>query len=227
MEAFITKTSKFEVKDFSDDSRTVKGYASVFSNLDSDSDVIQKGSFNRTIKAWGPEGKDRIKLMAQHDMSRPIAKITKLMEDPNGLYIEAKFGTHTDGDDYYRMTKEGIINEFSVGFQAVEKDDNDAGGYDFKEVKLYEVSMVSIAANDAAVVTDVKSANPLNLLKQIEDEDLAFKLERELLKLMSKADKASTQPETDLAVTKVSPDAEAVTKTTIINQLLELYKPSN
>ena len=139
MEGLIHKTSKFQVKESNDDNRTVKGYASVFKNLDSDNDVIQKGAFNKTVKEWGPEGKDRIKLVAQHDMKRPVAKITDLKEDAEGLYMEAKFGTHTDGEDYYRMAKEGIINEFSVGFVPVEKEENDKGGFDITNIKLYEV----------------------------------------------------------------------------------------
>ena len=180
------KSSKFVVKESNDDSRTIKGYASVFGNLDSDMDTIHKGSFTRTIKAWGPEGKDRIKLVAQHDISRPVARITELKEDSNGLYMEAKFGTHTDGDDYYRMAKEGIINEFSVGFVAEDKKENEKGGYDITEIKLYEVSMVTVAANDEAIVTEVKASDPMALIKQVEDKELAFKLEREFLRIESK-----------------------------------------
>lgn len=193
MERLINKASKFLVKDYDDKTRMVKGYASVFKNLDSDSDVIFKGAFKRTIKAQGPEGRDMVKLCAQHDMSRPIGKIMKLEENEEGLYMEAKFGTHTDGEDYYRMTKEGIINEFSVGFVPVEKEENEQGGLDIKQIKLYEVSMVTVAANDKAVVTDVKSADPMKLIKQIEgQDDLAFKLEHELLKIMSQ--KTTTPP---------------------------------
>ena len=142
--------------------------------------------------------------MAQHDMSRPIAKMMVLKEDANGLYMEAKFGTHTDGEDYYRMAKEGIINEFSVGFVPVEKTENEKGGYDIDQIKLYEVSMVSVAANDKAVVTEVKSSDPMKLIKQVEDKELAFKLEKEYLRLMSK--EAITQPEVEETTTE--PEAE-------------------
>lgn len=187
----INKASKFTVKYTDDDKRIVKGYASVFNNLDSDNDVIFKGAFKRSIKEWGPEGKDRIKLVAQHKISMPVAKILVMKEDANGLYIEARFGTHRDGEDYYKMTKEGIVNEFSVGFVPVEKEDNEHGGYDIKQIKLYEISMVTVAANEEAVVTDVKSADPLKLVKQVEDEELAHKLEHEILKLLSET------PETD------------------------------
>ena len=181
----VQKTSKFEIKESNDDTRVIKGYASVFGNLDSDSDTIHKGAFTKSIKEWGPEGKKRIKLVAQHNMGRPVARIDVLKEDTHGLYMEAKFGTHSEGEDYYRMAKEGIIDEFSVGFVPVDKTENEKGGFDIHSIKLYEVSMVTIAANEEAVVTGVKSADPLKLVKQVEDEELRFKLEKEMLRLMS------------------------------------------
>ena len=199
MEGLIHKASKFQVKESDDDKRTVKGYASVFSNVDSDMDVIFKGSFNKTIKERGPEGKDRVKLVAQHDMSRPVAVIEVLKEDAHGLYMEAKFGTHRDGEDYYRMAKEGIINEFSVGFVPVQKAANTKGGYDITEIKLYEVSMVTVAANDEAIVTGVKSADPMKLIKQVKDKDLAFELEKEFLRMLSKTHEITTEPETEVS----------------------------
>ncbi len=196
MEGMIHKTSKFEVKESNDDNRTIKGYASVFSNLDSDNDIIKSGAFKKTIKEMGPEGRDAVKLCAQHDLGRPVAKMISLKEDSHGLYMEAKFGTHRDGEDYYRMAKEGIINEFSVGFGPVSKEDNSKGGYDFSEVKLYEVSMVTIAANDQAVVTEVKSATAgvEGLIKQVKDKDLAFKLEKEFARLIPAAAETTTEP---------------------------------
>ena len=220
MEHLIHKAAKFTVKDFDDDTRIVKGYAAVFNNTDSDKDVIKKGAFNRSIKALGPEGTDRIKLLAQHKLDRPIGKMVILKEDPLGLYMEAKFGTHRDGEDYYKMAKEGIINEFSVGFQAIQKDANENGGNDISEIKLWEVSMVTIAANDEAVVTDVKSHNPFStLVKQVEDEDLKFKLEKEHLRELTKSNETTTQPATEVAL-----DPEVETKEdSVLDELLKLY----
>lgn len=224
MTGLIRKASKFTVKESDDDNRVIKGYASVFGNLDSDMDVIHKGAFNKSIKERGPEGKNRIKLVAQHDVKRPVARITNLKEDEYGLYMEAKFGTHTDGEDYYKMAKEGIIDEFSVGFAAVQKDENTKGGYDIKEIKLYEVSMVTIAANDEAVVTGVKSADPMKLIKQIENEELREKLEYEVLDLMSKAHQTSTQAEVTVDGKEATPEPEVEQKADILNDLLTLSK---
>ena len=223
MQGLLQKSSKFRVTESNDDSRVIKGYASVFGNLDSDADVIHKGSFTRSVKEWGPEGKDRIKLVAQHDISRPVARITELKEDVNGLYMEAKFGSHRDGQDYYLMAKEGIINEFSVGFVPVQKEENEKGGYDITQIKLYEVSMVTVAANDEAIVTEVKSADPLKLVKQVEDKELAFKLEKEMLRLMSETQQTSTEAEIGRAAKEISLEQEVVEKS-LEEQLLTLYK---
>ena len=211
MKDAIIKTSKFKLKNFDEETRVVKGLAAGFGNKDSDNDIIKAGAFNRTIKALGPEGRDMIKLCAQHNMEQPIGSILKLEETPDGLYIEAKFGTHTLGDDYYRMTKEGIINEFSVGFAAIQKEENTDGGYDFSEVKLYEVSMVTVAANDKAVVTDIKSADPMKLVKQVQDKDLAFKLEYEIKKLQSEVQ------ETPTPLAEKAPDSEVEQEEKAIN----------
>ena len=224
MNGLLQKASKFTVKESNDDTRMIKGYASVFGNVDSDMDVINKGAFNRSIKEWGPEGMDRIKLVAQHDISRPVARITQLKEDSNGLYMEAKFGTHRDGEDYYAMAKDGIINEFSVGFVPVQKEENEKGGYDISQIKLYEVSMVTVAANDEAVVTEVKSANPLKLVKQVEDKDLAFKLEKEMLRLMTDAQETSTEAEIGRAAKEISLEQEVVEKSNLLGDMLNLYK---
>ena len=221
METYKRKTSKFVVKDYNDEQRTVKGYAAVFNNLDSDNDIIMKGSFNKSISDWGPMGDDRIKLIAQHDMRRPVARITTLKEDDNGLLIEAKFGTHTDGEDYYRMTKEGIINEFSVGFVPIQKKANVNGGNDISNLKLYEVSMVTIAANDEAVVTDVKSNQEvLKLVKQVEDKELRHNIEREVLILDAKAQEIAIQAESDLAVKEDSSEQDIEVKAATLSEEL-------
>ena len=220
---YTIKTSKFQVKESDDDSMTIKAYGSVFGNLDSDNDTIQKGAYTKTIKENGPDGRDMVKLVAQHDISRPIAKITSMKEDDYGLLITAKFGDWTDSNDYYKMMKAGVINELSVGFKAIEKEENEKGGYNIKEIKLFEISAVTVAANDKAVVMDVKSNDPLKLVKQVKDKELAFKLEKEMLKLMSNVQETSTQPEVSIDGKEISPEPEVEQKS-LTSDLLTLYK---
>ena len=189
MKTLNYKSSTIYVEKYDDNTRQIKGYASVFDVIDSDKDAIKRGSFNRTLKSWGPEGKNRIKLVSQHDISKPVARIDVLREDEKGLYMEATFGTHKDGEDHYRMTKEGILTEFSIGFVPVQSEENTKGGYDITEIKLYEVSLVTVAANEEAVVTGVKSENIDTVLELISntkmDAETKHTIEFELLKLKS------------------------------------------
>ena len=39
-----------EISDIDDKLGIVKGYGSVFGNVDSDNDIVQKGAYSRTIK---------------------------------------------------------------------------------------------------------------------------------------------------------------------------------
>lgn len=227
----VKRQVAIDLKGYSDKKRTVKGYASVFGNLDSDLDTLQKGAFIRTLESNGPDGKGRIKLVSQHNIGKPVGKINVLKEDDKGLYMEATFGTHSDGEDHYKMVKEGILTEFSIGFVPLEEEKNEYGGRDFSQVKLYEVSLVTVAANDEAKVMEVKSDkndtdlldSMLSLVKSLKDEDAAFKLERDIYTLKSlEVSKETTTPlESDLAVKEDSLDSVVEEKKDDFDKMLE------
>ena len=61
----IYKTSPIgELKDIDEKSGIVKGYGSIFGNIDSDGDIISKGAYTKTIKENG----DRVKYLYQHQI---------------------------------------------------------------------------------------------------------------------------------------------------------------
>ncbi len=146
------KSNSLELKDIDEKQGIIQGYASVFGNKDSDGDVIVKGAYSKTIN----ENKNRIAFLYQHDITKPIGKNLNLNEDAYGLKFEAQFSNSTLGRDVAIMAAEGIIKEVSVGFRTIKgapKDDN----YEIQEVKLYEYSLVTLAANPLAMVTDLKT----------------------------------------------------------------------
>lgn len=167
-----TKEAAFDAK-----SRTISGYAAVFGNRDKAGDVLIKGCFGKSIRERGPESaaNDKILLLWMHDMSEPIGKIVKLEEDEKGLYFEAKIDEIELGDRAIKQLESGTLNQFSIGYSYVwdscEWDYEDDTLY-VKEVKLYEISVVSIGCNAETEYLGLKSA---------EDYDEAYeKLEREL-----------------------------------------------
>ena len=170
----------------------IKGYGSYFGNKDSDSDVITKGAYSKTIKENG----ERVKYLYQHDMMQPIGKMRELYEDDKGLVFVAEIAKTQLGKDVVELMKSGVITENSVGIVPIQKQNK--GEYrEITEVKLYEISAVTLAANDQAKILDVKGNVDVeklakrydNLVKLIRkgeiSDEMGYAIEAELLKLKS------------------------------------------
>jgi HK97 family phage prohead protease len=193
MEKMIFKQTQLgDLIDADEKAGIVKGYGSVFGNVDSDGDIINRGAYKKTIEENG----NRVKYLYQHDMDKPLGKIVKLGEDDKGLYFEAEIPKTTLGKDVIELMKAGVITENSVGILPIQKDNS--GEYrQLNEVKLYEISAVTLAANDQAILLDVKGNYDRekvlkrydNLVKVIRkgqiSDDLGYAIESELVKLKS------------------------------------------
>jgi HK97 family phage prohead protease len=150
------------IKDVSEADGIVSGYLSVFGVTDSDGDIINAGAFAKTIAENGPNGKDRIKFLREHDYRKPIGKFSLLKEDSYGLYFEAKLNQTREGKDALILYLNGELTEHSIGFQPITYsviNDNTGRfiGYSFAEVKLWEGSAVLWGANEAAKVQEIKA----------------------------------------------------------------------
>ena len=151
----------------------VTGYFSAFGMVDSDGDIIQKGAFAKTISEGGPQGKNRIKHLMDHDHTKTVAKILSLREDDYGLYYESKAGRHTIGRDFLLMAEDGIITEHSIGFRIINRTAGEGETMILTELKLWEGSSLHAwGANGDTPITGVKSADHLL--------DLFAKLEKAL-----------------------------------------------
>ena len=181
-----------ELIDADEKAGIIKGYGSYFGNKDSDNDVITKGAYKKTIAENG----DRVKYLYQHDMNQPIGKMTELYEDDKGLVFVAEIAKTQLGNDVVQLMKSGVITENSVGIMPIQK--NNKGDYrEITEVKLYEISAVTLAANDQAKILDVKGNIDVDKLSKRYDnlsklirkgnisDEMGFAIESEILKLKS------------------------------------------
>ena len=181
-----------ELIDADEKAGIIKGYGSYFGNKDSDNDVITKGAYKKTIAENG----DRVKYLYQHDMNQPIGKMTELYEDDKGLVFVAEIAKTQLGNDVVQLMKSGVITENSVGIMPMQK--NNKGDYrEITEVKLYEISAVTLAANDQAKILDVKGNIDVDKLSKRYDnlsklirkgnisDEMGFAIEAEILKLKS------------------------------------------
>lgn len=175
------KWQPFDVKGMELDSRKVSGYAAIFGVKDKANDILIKGCFAKSIAERGPESQanDKIILLWMHNMSEPIGRITKLVEDDKGLYFEADIDDIPLGDRAIKQMESGTINQFSFGYSYVwDKVDYDEkmDAYIVKEVVLYEISPVSIGCNGMTEYTGLKSE--ADILERI--ESLREDIENEL-----------------------------------------------
>lgn len=171
---YQVKNISAEVKDVSLKNRTVEGYFSVFNVEDSDGDIIKPGAFAKTIAENGPEGKNRILHLWQHNPTQPLSKPNELKEDDKGLFFVSKISDTTWGTDALKLYKDGVIEEHSIGFNTVKShwsDDDEANI--ITEVKLWEGSSVTWGANEFARVTDMKG-NKESILDQYETLSKAY-----------------------------------------------------
>lgn len=132
----------------------ITGYASHFNNKDSHGDIITKGAFAKTIQ----ENKDRVKVLWQHNMYEPIGKPTEMKEDDKGLFTVSKISQTDVGKKAMILARDGVLNEMSIGFYPIKEEyDSEKKANMIKEIKLMEYSLVTIASNPLAQLTDVKN----------------------------------------------------------------------
>lgn len=134
----------------------VAGYAAVFNEpyevwdwLGSYTEVIEPGAFTKTLNE-----KDDVRLLVNHDglpLARTKSSTLTLSQDDVGLYMEARL----DADDpdvaaVVPKMRRGDLDEMSFAFQVVQQQwSPDFEERHVKEVKLFDVSLVTFPANPA------------------------------------------------------------------------------
>lgn len=148
------KTVEFEVEDYDEEQGIFVGHASVFSNVDSGGDVVEPGAFTKTIA----EGVGRVKILFGHNESiLPIGIPIELREDAKGLYMRAKISDTTLGRDVKTLIKDKVLFELSIGYDPIVFDYDTDGIRHLREVKLWEISVVTWAMNEQATITGYKT----------------------------------------------------------------------
>jgi uncharacterized protein len=169
-----TKDIRFEVKALGDDGE-FSGYASVFGNLDRVGDVVLPGAFAAAIPDFLKDGV----VCWQHDWEEPIGKPIECKEDATGLYIRASILPTEQGKDALILMRGGVVTKLSFGFDVksctrlygeacdpyFSADMSDGEKAEYREYgirlltqvdPLYEISPVTVPANNSASITVVK-----------------------------------------------------------------------
>ena len=163
---YQTKTFSSEIKGVDVQNRLIEGYFSVFDFEDSDGDIITRGAFAKTIRENGPEGKNRIMHLLQHNPTKPLGKPVELMEDGYGLKFMTKITETSYGMDTLKLYEDGVLKEHSIGFNTIKSGPNSQGINEITEVKLWEGSTVTWGANELALVKSTEDLSKKELLEK-------------------------------------------------------------
>jgi len=134
------------------------GYASVFGIIDSQNEIVAPGAFARTLAQWQKQGRGPAMLW-MHDPTQPIGLWLSIREDANGLAVEGRLALGTQkGREAYELLKLGALTGLSIGYKVMtSKVDTARKARVLTEVSLFEISLVTFPANEAARVSDVKA----------------------------------------------------------------------
>lgn len=145
----------FEVKELSTEGMFA-GYASVFDIEDYYGDIVAKGAFKRTL---GGKRKRQPALLWQHRTDEPIGVWDRMVEDEKGLFAEGRLALATQrGREAYELLKIKAIYGLSIGFTPIKYIiDEDTGKRTLTDIDLWETSLVTFPANDAARIGQVRA----------------------------------------------------------------------
>ena len=159
-----TKTLQVEVKAIDLDEGQFEGYAAVFGNKDSSGDVIVPGAFADTLSEDYGDGGRGVPVYWCHDFKDPFKNIGSTIwakEDSHGLRVRVQLDLETqNAKQTLKLLKEGRVNQMSFGYTVLEgafvESEEHGYFYELRKLKLHEVSVVPIGANQETEILAAK-----------------------------------------------------------------------
>ena len=99
----------------------------------------------------------KIKLLSQHDMKKPVGRMTAAEVRPDGIYATFKLSRSTGGNDALIQAQEGLVSGLSIGAEVIASKPSRDGHIVVSKASLKEVSLVTEAAFKSAAVTEIRA----------------------------------------------------------------------
>jgi HK97 family phage prohead protease len=101
------------------------------------------------------EDVSKIKLFSQHDMKKPIGRMTASETKADGIYATFKLSRSSAGTDALVMASEGLVSGLSIGAEIISSKPSRDGHTVVTAAKLKEVSLVTEPAFKSAQVLEI------------------------------------------------------------------------
>jgi HK97 family phage prohead protease len=156
---------------------TFEGYGSVFGPLiDAFMPTrVAHGAFTKTLADTNQ--RPRVKILWQHDPAEPIGKPLELREDAHGLFLRAQLSSTPRGQEAAQLLRDGVLDGLSIGFDPVDFYIDRSGSEPIRvltDVRLWEVSLVTFAANPQARITQVHRRGQSELSRAIDEAEQRY-----------------------------------------------------
>jgi HK97 family phage prohead protease len=181
LETRRVKFADFEVRATTEDDSdymSFRGYAAVF---DSPSqplpfvETVRKGAFKKSLRS-----RNNVRMYLNHDSNMLLATTRagtlRLEEDDKGLLVDADLPPTTVGRDLSILMQRGDVDSMSFGFSVPRGGDiysEDGSTRELKEVRLFEVSVVTGFPAYEATTASVRSLDALAQRAEVDADKLA------------------------------------------------------
>ncbi len=140
--ALETKFRQFDSDLALKDNAEIAGYASLFGAADQGGDVVQSGAYAASLASLRAAGRS-VRMLWQHDPSRPIGVWDEVREDAKGLFVRGRLLLEVQAArEAHALLKAGAIDGLSIGYRT-RRSEKAAGGRLLHEIELWEVSLVT------------------------------------------------------------------------------------
>jgi HK97 family phage prohead protease len=121
------------------------------------------------------EDVSKIKLFSQHDMKKPVGRMTEAETREDGIYATFKLSRSTGGNDAMIMASEGLVSGLSIGAEIVSSKPSRKGYTVVTAAKLKEVSLVTEPAFKSAQILEIaaEEVTPVEENQPTESETVA------------------------------------------------------
>lgn len=121
----------------------ISGYASLFGAADQGGDVVQKGAYGASLARLA-KARSGVKMLWQHDPTRPIGVWDEVREDARGLWVKGRLLLDVQAArEAWVLLEAGAIDGLSIGYRTVRSEKSASGQRLLHEVELWEVSLVT------------------------------------------------------------------------------------
>ena len=138
-----TKFCSFDGAAALKDGTEIAGYASLFGAADQGGDVVQRGAYGASLTRLSAK-KSGVKMLWQHDPTRPIGIWDEVREDGHGLYVKGRLLPEIQAArEAVVLLQAGAIDGLSIGYRTLRSEKSASGQRLLHEIELWEVSLVT------------------------------------------------------------------------------------